>query len=312
MERQNSSLQRLKARMSRLEQIDGMLEELSLEQEELLPEVSALEDRSMTEQADVDRLEREGLTSFFYRMLGRHEEKLDKERQEAREAQSRFQEAMARMDSLRFRISALEEERRQFGDLPQRYERALEEKKNVLNTGSDPMKRETLQRLEEAISRIKAQQQQIREAIAAGKEAGMATDAILRQLEDAEGWGVMDVMGGGLISDMAKYSALDEAQKLLEGLQEELKEFKNELADIDAMEEFRIQIDGFLRFADCFFDGFLADWTVLDQIQNAKKQVETTRSQIIGVLDHLDIMMEDAQTREASALQELEDWLLET
>ena len=36
----------------------------------------------------------------------------------------------------------------------------------------------------------------------------------------------------------------------------------------------QVSIDGFMRFADYFFDGFFVDWMVLDRIQQSTEQVK--------------------------------------
>jgi len=49
----------------------------------------------------------------------------------------------------------------------------------------------------------------------------------------------------------------------------------------------QVSVDGFLRFADYFFDGLFADWAVLDKISQSKSSVQSTKSQIESVLSRL-------------------------
>ena len=49
----------------------------------------------------------------------------------------------------------------------------------------------------------------------------------------------------------------------------------------------QVNVDGFLRFADYFFDGLFADWTVLDKIGQSQDQVQSTKHQIENVLTRL-------------------------
>ena len=49
-----------------------------------------------------------------------------------------------------------------------------------------------------------------------------------------------------------------------------------------------VGIGEFLTFADYFFDGLLADWTVLNKITNSKAQAESTRSKISSMQYKLD------------------------
>jgi hypothetical protein len=49
----------------------------------------------------------------------------------------------------------------------------------------------------------------------------------------------------------------------------------------------QVNIDGFLRFADYFFDGLFADWAVSDHIHSSQESVESTKYQIQSVLGKL-------------------------
>ena len=91
--------------------------------------------------------------------------------------------------------------------------------------------------------------------------------------------------------DLAKHSHLDDAQEAIERLQSQLRRFKTELADVTIQADMQVNVDGFLRFADYFFDGLFADWAVLDRISQSQSQVQSTRDQIKGVLSRLDSMV---------------------
>ncbi len=56
-----------------------------------------------------------------------------------------------------------------------------------------------------------------------------------------------------------------------------------ELADVTIHADMQVNIDGFLRFADYFFDGLFANWAVLDQIGHSQTQVQSTRNQTENV-----------------------------
>lgn len=309
MEDLNQRLLRLQGQTVRLERTEAVLEEHLAERRELEAHVHVLRQQSEAEQSQVEALERKGLKAFFYQFLGTIEEKLDKERREAREANRKFQEALGELDALNFRISTLEEERKTLLGCRRQLDEALEEKKKALR-GENGEGAKTLLKKEQELEELRSRQVQIREALAAGREAGRMTDSILSKLDEAEDWGVMDMAGGGLMTDLVKHDALDTAQQGLDELQHALERFKKELADVDALRDLRIQIDGFLRFADYVFDGLFVDWTVLDQISQSKNQVETVRNQIIRVLDHLESSLEQAQEEEESLSQELGDWLV--
>ncbi len=78
-----------------------------------------------------------------------------------------------------------------------------------------------------------------------------------KHLDSAKGWGgIWDIMGGGLISNMAKHSAIDDANKAAHDFQYLLKSFEKELSDVNEFAEIELNISGFTTFADFFFDGF--------------------------------------------------------
>ena len=104
-----------------------------------------------------------------------------------------------------------------------------------------------------------------------------------------EDWGTFDVFGGGLLSDLQKHSHLDSAQEMIEDLQERLRRFRTELSDVNMENraELQVNIQGFLRFADYFFDNIFTDWTVLNRISESKRQVLETRTEILQILEYL-------------------------
>ena len=160
--------------------------------------------------------------------------------------------------------------------------------------------------LEARIAYLESQKKELREAMLAGKSALAIADRVLDSLNSAKGWGTWDMLGGGLIADIAKHNHLDSAQSSIEDLQSQLRRFKTELADVTIHANMQVNVDGFLRFADYFFDGLFADWTVLDRIGQSQSQVSQTRSQIETVLSRLDAMTEAASREQAEVKSKLD------
>ena len=160
--------------------------------------------------------------------------------------------------------------------------------------------------MEEREAYLESQERELGEASAAEQRALATADEILESLSSAEGWGTWDLIGGGIIADLAKHSKLDEAQAAGEYLQSQLRAFRTELADVTISADFQVNIDGFLRFADYVFDGIFADWAVLDRINQAQAQVEDPRAQICAVLDRLGQMADQAERERAGLRQEIE------
>ena len=165
---------------------------------------------------------------------------------------------------------------------------------------------EQILKLETRAAYLESQERELEEACAAGKEALATTDQIAASLDSAEGWGTWDLFGGGLLSDMAKHSHLDDAQAQVEQLQSQLRRFKTELADVTIDADFQVSIDGFLRMADYFFDGIVADWAVLERIHQSQEQIGETRNRINSVLTHLHTLMEQTGAEKEDIRHQIE------
>ena len=185
------------------------------------------------------------------------------------------------------------------------YRAALADKARQLQDAGGPTG-ERLRALEAREAALTGQLRELREAVEAGEAARVSAEGILSSLDSAEGWGTWDLLGGGLFADLAKHGHLDDAQQQVEELQVQLRRFHTELADVEIRADMQVQIDGFLRFADFFFDGIFADWAVMNRIHDAQQQVEGTRDQISRVLTRLETLEQDAGRELAEIREERE------
>ena len=71
-------------------------------------------------------------------------------------------------------------------------------------------------------------------------------------------------------------------------LQSQLRRFRTELADVGgAASGMQVSIDGFMRFADYFFDGLFVDLYIQDKIGTARRSAEETAAQVEDLLSQL-------------------------
>lgn len=56
------------------------------------------------------------------------------------------------------------------------------------------------------------------------------------------------------MSDMMKHSHIDDAKNRLNNAQSLMRNFRTELADVNMNLDIHINTDGFMKFADFFFD----------------------------------------------------------
>lgn len=301
----DEQLRLLQDQCARKKKLEAARRELHRQRDTLTGQVEELKQVMVEEQEDVDRLEGRSLAAFFYHVVGKMDEKLTEERQEAYAAKVKYDAAARELAGVEMDLQRCESELDRLQGCEARYQAVLDEKiQAVKNQGGETAAK--ILQMEERAAYLESQKKELREAIEAGNAALSSTDKILSSLDSAEGWGTLDLFGGGLISDLAKHGHLDDAQEAVERLQSQLRAFKTELADVTINADLQVSIDGFLRFADYFFDGLLADWTVLDQIHQSQDQVQATRTQICSVLDHLRTMMADADREIAANQNEME------
>ena len=286
MSESNVDLKALQQQVAEKKRLEAKLQELYTQQETLETQTQTLEQAKLSEQADVDRLEGRSLAAFFYNVVGKLDQKLDKERQEAYAAQVKYDAAARELDSVQADIARCEDQTAQLEGCEERYQAALQEKAAAIRrSGSDAARK--LLETETRISALESRMKEIREAVDAGSTALQAADKVLATLDDAESLSTWDVLGGGLLVDLAKHESLDNAQEQVEQLQEDLRRFKTELTDVTVEADLRVSIDGFLQFADFFFDGLFADLAVMDHIHGSQEKVRKTRDEIQTVLSRL-------------------------
>ena len=131
---------------------------------------------------------------------------------------------------------------------------------------------------------------EIREAIdaadAALKHLGNAAD----MLDAAGRWGIVDMLGGGLITTLLKHRKISDAQDEIDEAKRALRIFVKELDDVDEATGLNVELGSGLQFADIFFDGVLADWIAQNKIDRAKQQVADAMRQVYAVRSQLERM----------------------
>src|SRR6056297_890198 len=115
------------------------------------------------------------------------------------------------------------------------------------------------------------------EAIDAGEIVLQELNEAKKAFDSAANWGIFDMVGGGLLATMAKHNKINEGKRILNSVSNSLKDFNRELKDVDQSKfvDMNIDLSEFLTFADYFFDGIFADFTVQSRINNVKSKIAT-------------------------------------
>lgn len=310
MENYNERLEQLREKMARRRRLNAEVSTLEERRASLAQRVQQLKEETYKEQLDVDQLENFSAAKLFYQIVGKLDERLEKEQAELYAAALRYDSARQELQSVESELDSRRRELSLLEGCEAEYERLLAEKARVLREDPNSPSARRLLALEERQAQLSAREKELNEAIRAGYDALSDIGAIEESLSSAEGWGTWDVFGGGLISDMAKYSHLDEAQRQINTLQRSLSRFRTELADVDIRMDIQIEVDSFLRFADYFFDNIFTDWAVLDRIRNTQSQIQQVDGSVRTIVSRLERNLEQCRQDIQQTAQERKDFLV--
>ena len=129
---------------------------------------------------------------------------------------------------------------------------------------------------------------EINEAIEAGQDAQMRLRRIQETLRSAKGWGIYDLLGGGLISGMIKRIRMEKAQQQIEELRGSLERFNSELKDVRVQCNTSAELSAWLNITDLVLDDPLSDWLSLSEIKDAKAEIDRTEKEVTALLARLE------------------------
>ena len=304
----DDKLHELWEKVLRKRQLEAEVAELQRQYGQFAAQVDELDEIRIKESEDVERLEGGSLAAFFYYVIGQKDEKLTKEREEAYAAAVKYDAAAKELAEIEKELASRRNELGKVFDSELRYKEAVAEKLFAIKKAGGAQAEEVMH-LEERILYLEKQMQELKEASAATVRARGTAGSVLGLLNSAEKWGWYDALGGGgLLAHEFKHSNLDDAQFMTEKLQSDIRRVKTELADVKINADMKVNIEGFERFADYFFDGIFTDWNVLDRIGTSKSQIENVIKRLEQIQVRTDEMLDNAQKaleEERAALDEL-------
>jgi len=237
------------------------------------------------EEADVRRLEGLSLTAMFHQFLGSKEDRLNKEKQEVFTAKLKYDQSVHEVASLERDIADMEGRLAAIGDPEADYAQALEQKEARIEGAG----RADLVRLTDRIAEVNSDIKEIGEAVAAGDEVIAGLDSVIAYFKSAGNWGIVDLIGGGLIVTAVKHSKIDRAKAAIHDVQTRLGRFRRELADLRTGPEapLGVEISSFEKFADYLFDGLIFDWIVQSKINRSLEAAREMRARMDALVGDL-------------------------
>ncbi len=297
----NQEMEELQQQIFRRNKLKNMLAELRNQRRTASDKTDELKHSLDQENEDVEKLESKNLTHLFYSVLGKLGEQVEKEKQEALAAKLKYDQAIREIEQIDQQIHQCEKESAEYFNCQRQYDALYEKKKQLLMEANSETAQQLLD-IAHQLDAVKNNQKEIKEAIHAGNEVSSHIERALESLDKAEGWGTYDLLGGGLIADLAKHSHIDDAKGEADQIQWKLSQFRTELADVKIYNDIHFETDGFGKFADFFFDGLIADWCMQSRINESADSIRRVQEQVRTVLFKLKTM-EDAEAKHILELE---------
>lgn len=227
------------------------------------------------EQRDVEKLEKGSSVSFFLKIFGKLEEKIEKEELEALDAKHKYESTQYELNNVKVSILNLKDEIKDYDKLVKEYEALQKQKERELLNSSSFKKQEYVNSTEKLAS-LKVLDKELKEAVNAGDSLIEVLEEAKKEFESAKSWGTLDMFGGGVMSSMIKRGHIENANRVLNEVQYLVKSFKKELNDVNISLDMKYVSGDFSDMTDIFFDNFFSDIMVQDKINNALNNVNRT------------------------------------
>lgn len=188
----------------------------------------------------------------------------------------------------------------------------IENKKQFYVMQHAPQLAEKLTAIAEQELLFKQLIKEIHEAIEAGRIALSALTDAGYALHEAESYSTWDTfLGGGFMVTALKQGKLDESNGYLHRAQMALQRFSNELLDIKEIRHgaLQIDIDGFVKFTDYFFDNIFTDWSIHSKILTSINQISRVQDDVNNTIQELQQKLSLTLRKEKELVKEKEEIL---
>lgn len=292
MQQLNLQIHQLQEQAAAFENLRGELGSLEKKRIMLEQQVYATKREKDERQSELNQMQTGGLNTFLSKIIPGREKKLEVCRMMADEAAAKYDAAIHALIENTDQIHKLERQVSNGHQARLKLDSLIAQKAALIQqTGGDLA--QALADLDNRLYILSQRRTELDQAVQAGRGALAIIDSIIDKLQNAQNWGTFDIVGGGLITDIAKHSNLDDASQLTYTLQKQIHAFQKELSDISIHADFSIEVSDFMKFADFAFDGLIADWLVLDKINSSLSQATHTRNQIASAIHMLEPLQQE-------------------
>lgn len=257
----------------------------------------------------IEKLEELSFIRLLAVLTGNTDERIRKKQNEIAATKLKYDESQHALTHIEKSIKDIQEKINALPDIDREYQDILKEKEQLIIDAHLPLTRR-YNELSEDIADLQSFLTESSEAIEAGEKVKSSLTEGIDKLKKAEGWGGLDMLGGGGFATHVKHKHIDDAKESIHTAQMEMRSFRKELLDIHIEGDLNIGLSGMLTFADFFFDGIFVDYIVQGKIEESLKKVKEQRNEIDKIILHLNFRY-DRKKKELNRLEEERKRLLE-
>lgn len=286
----NNSFMELKNKIAALPVLQERMKSLSGRLYEAQDDVKSLLRKYQDEALDVDGLQEDKLSNTLLKLIGKHEGKVQKETREMLSAKLEYDKAVERVHQLTNDRAELAGKISELSESKKTFDVEFARRESLLKTKISDEAFISYTQLENRQQHLSTQLAETEEAIHAADRVIAAASSALGHLDSAEGWATYDVWSrGGILSHMAKYEHIDDAQAQMNHLSSLIRDFESELKDVNMHQVCQnVGIDSTTRAVDFWFDNIFTDLNVRDKIREDISQVNLLIRQVESIINKLE------------------------
>ncbi len=286
----NNSFIELRDKLAALPLLQERMKAITSKLYQAEDDVKSLLRKYQQEALDVDALQKDSLSNTLLKLVRKFDDKVNKENEEMLTAKLNYDKAVERVKELTKERSELATKISELVADKRVFDAEYSSRENLIKSTLSSEAYTAYSELESQQNHFNRQIAETDEAITAAKRVISLASGALSHLESAEGWATYDVWSrGGIISHMAKYEHIDDAQAHLNRLGFLIKELENELKDVNLVDALEYSgINSTTRAVDFWFDNIFTDLNVRDKIRQDSYNVQKLIRQVENIVSRLE------------------------
>ncbi|MBP3915726.1 hypothetical protein [Clostridium sp.] len=270
----------IKLKKSLKEEVNILEDQLEKDEKKLYD----LEKDLKKEKKDVDNLNKFSVSNIIATVLNNKENKLEKEEQEYLIVKSKYDELLANINILKKDLVSKRNKLKTLDNCEEEYNKVINEKIKLIKDYGSYDAKEKILNLDKRINNIINESRKIKEVYEVGKKLIREVSYAKDELKNAKNWGILDIVGGDMMSSIVKHNKIKKANDKFYKIKELISSFNKELGDIKLN---NISFSTITVTLDLFLDNIFTDISVQNKINDALNSIEEVKIKVERVMNEL-------------------------